>query len=109
MNKKLIFCLLAMLVFSAAASAAGRQKSYSAEDVSNTTAGRIAIFVNNKAMNWYTSNTAAHYANCDVEVTVSIGAGSTYAKVTVTAKDVDCSKLFEIIRQLKSQARAALS
>jgi maltose-binding protein MalE len=109
MNKKLIFCLLALLICSAAVSAAGRQRSYSAEEYFNTEAECITISANNKAMNWYNCKTAAFYANCDVEVTVSIGAGSTYAKVTVTAKDVDCSKLFQIIKQLKAQARAALA
>ncbi len=109
MNKKLILSLFALLVFSAAATAGGRQALYSTESNFSSAVDRIAISANNKAMRWYNSNTAAYYANCDVEVTVSIGAGSTYAKVTVTAKDVDCSKLFQIIKQLKAQARAALA
>ena len=97
------------MVFSVAASAANRQRSYSAEHDFKATADCITVSVSNRAMHWYSSYAAAHYANCDVEVTVSIGAGSTYAKVTVTAKDVDCSKLFQIIKQLKAQARAALA
>ncbi|MDD2793580.1 MAG: hypothetical protein PHD73_10420 [Sediminibacterium sp.] len=109
MNKKLIFSLFTLLVFSAVASAAVRQRSYSAECALSAVADRITVSLSNRAMHWYSSNTAAHYANCDVVVTVSIGAGSTYAKVTVTAKDVDCSKLFQVIKQLKAQARAALA
>lgn len=110
MNKKLIFSLLALLVFSVTASAATRQRFYSAEHAFYAAANSITVSVSNRAIHWYNnSHTAAHYANCDVEVTVSIGAGSTYAKVTVTAKDVDCSKLFQVIKQLKAQARAALA
>lgn len=96
-----MFSLLALLVFSAGATAAEQQRQYNTAVSSGTVEYCLNAFIERKP--------PAFFSSCDVEVTVSIGAGSTYAKVTVTAKDVDCSKLFQIIKQLKAQARAALA
>ena len=96
-----MFSLLALLVFSAGATAADQQRQYNTAAYSSTAEDCLTAFTESKS--------PAYFSSCDVEVTVSIGAGATYAKVTVTAKDVDCSKLFQIIKQLKAQARAALA
>jgi len=44
----------------------------------------------------------------DITITVSVGAGSTYASVTLTVKDVPCDEVGKTIKNLKNQAQQAL-
>ena len=115
--KNLFLGLIALLTFSFGANAAKADNNFKAT-IKVSTAGsiksgnentEISVHFNSAvAFDKFSPESMKFFTLCDVTVTVSVGSGSTYASATVTAKDINCDDLVNVIRNLKKTARAAL-
>ena len=115
--KNLFLSFITLLAFSFGANASSIDHNFNAIIKVSTAASikstnaktEISVKFNSaEEFDKYNPKSMEIYTLCDVTVTVSVGAGSTYASATVTAKDINCDDLVAVIRQLKASARAAL-
>ncbi|WP_438965903.1 hypothetical protein [Flavobacterium sp.] len=107
--KKLVFGLIATVMFSFSGFANNNLEETSKINVQ----GFESSFYESNLTSDLTFDVVTNYnlfdaTLCDVTVTVSVGYGATFASMTVTAKDIDCSKLIAEAKKLKAQLTAAI-
>ncbi|MCH8535868.1 MAG: hypothetical protein LAT51_12415 [Flavobacteriaceae bacterium] len=81
------------------------------ENIQNGGSNYTLIFKNIEDFNAFDANQLqfdCFFCTTDISLTVSVGAGKTYASVTITAKDVPCDEVGSKIKDLRDQAKSAL-